>query len=411
MDVLKKIFVSLIFVFVSNCLLASTAHGKDQAAIVIIAVGDFYALNGAKIKRNLKRRSEIFVGDTLVTGKKGQGQVRFIDGAVVSLRPDTKLRINDYHYGDGKGSENSVLTLIRGGFRTITGAIGKEHYKVHSNLATIGIRGTHYEAVIAEQQMYVALWQGGVTVKNGAGQIDLGLGASYNFAQVSAADKLPKGLLSPPTAIMNNKQPAIAPSLSKNKKSSGGKDGKQQMRTALAAFATSDKDTEQALLASNLATADAPVSLVSDADGSTIESDISSAISWLADEPTANMPTSGSYTYATVTSLDASSSVGAISGFNMNVGVDFAAATITGNMTFTTGGGYWDVAFDGAPNGAVFDVQVDSGNSTIDGLDPIDGNINGVFTGTNAEAVAGGFDLHQVSDPSINAEGLFIVTQ
>jgi len=412
MDVLKRIFVSLIFVFVSNCLLASTAHGKDQAAIVIIAAGDFYALNGAKIKRNLKRRSEIFVGDTLVTGKNGQGQVRFIDGAVVSLRPETKLRINDYRYGDGKGSENSVLTLIRGGFRTITGAIGKEHYKVHSNLATIGIRGTHYEAVIAGQQMYVALWQGGVTVKNGGGQIDLGLGASYNFAQVSAANKPPKGLLSPPTAIINNKQPAIAPSLSKNKKSSARKDGKGKTRTELASFATSGKDTEQALLASNLTMADAPASLVTDADGSAIEPDVTSAISWLGAEPTANMPTSGFSTYANVTSLDASSSLGEISGFSMSANVDFAAATIAGTMTFTAGGTHdWYVEFNGAPNGAVFDVQVDSGASLINSTDNIDGDITGVFTGTNAEAVTGGFDLHQVDDTSVNAQGLFVVTQ
>ena len=404
MDILKRLFVSLIFVFVSNCLLASTAHGKDQAAIVIIAAGDFYAINEAKLKRSLKRRSEIFVGDTLVTGNNGQGQVRFIDGAVVSLRPDTQLRINDYRYGDGKGRENSVMTLIKGGFRTITGAIGKEHYKVHSSLATIGIRGTHYEAVIAEQEMYVALWQGGVTVQNEAGQIDLGLGAPYNFAKVSAIDKVPKGLVSPPTMIMNNKQPAIAPSLAKDKKTSS--DGKDKGQTQLASFNPStNKTTQPSSL--TLASANDMPTLPNDRNGVPIEPDITSTSDWLA-EPTANMPTTGSANY-NVSSFSGSSSVGAISGFTMNANVDFAAATINGNMTFTAGGGFWSVAYNGAPNGSAFDVQVNSGASLIDGSQYIDGDISGIFTGANADAVSGGFDLHQVSDPSINAQGQFVL--
>ena len=93
----------------------------------------------------------------------------------------------------------------------------------------------------------------------------------------------------------------------------------------------------------------------------------------------------------------------------MNANVDFAAATITGNMTFTTGGGFWDVAYNGSPNGAVFDVQVDSGSSLIDGLNNIDGDISGVFTGSSAEAISGGFDLHKVIDPNVNVQGQFVL--
>ena len=408
MDILKRLVVSLLFIFVSNCLLASTAYGKDQAAIVIIAAGDFYAINEAKVKRTLKRRSEIFVGDTLVTGSNGQGQVRFIDGAVVSLRPDTKIRINDYRYGDGEGRENSVLTLIKGGFRTITGAIGKEHYKVHSSLATIGIRGTHYEAVIAENQMYVALWQGGVTVQNEAGQIDLGLGAPYNFAQVTGVDKVPKGLAAPPTMIMNNKQPAISPSLSDKDKESDGKDKGQ---TEVASFGASVNETEQP---SSISLASADLSaLPNERNGLAIEPDISSTGDWLA-EPTVNMPTTGSATYSSVSSFSGSSSLGAISNFGMTATVDFAAATIGGSMDFQTSiGGTrdWHVEFNGAPSGAVFDVQIDTVNSTFDSVNNVDGNITGIFTGANADAVSGGFDVHQISDPSINAEGLFVVKQ
>lgn len=107
-----------------------TATGKDGA------------------ERSLRRRSYVRQGDTLSTGKKGGAQVKFNDGARIALRRDSSLRIDEYHWqGAEDGSEKAVMSLVKGGFRTITGAIGKvnkTNYRVNSPFATIGIRGTHY---------------------------------------------------------------------------------------------------------------------------------------------------------------------------------------------------------------------------------------------------------------------------
>ena len=98
--------------------------------------------------RVLRRRSYIRQGDTLTTDIKGGAQVRFNDGAQIALRRDSSLRIDEYRWqGREDGQEKAILNLVKGGFRTITGAIGKvnkANYRVSTPFATIGIRGTHY---------------------------------------------------------------------------------------------------------------------------------------------------------------------------------------------------------------------------------------------------------------------------
>ena len=205
-----RILSSIILTAYLGLLLNHDASADDSmAGVVIVASGKFFATKDNQSSRVLKRRSKIYVGETLVTGGSTKAQVRFIDGAVISLRPHSELRIEDYRYSkDKKKADSSVLTLLKGGFRTITGAVGKENYKVQSSLATIGIRGTHYEAVIAETGFFVGVWKGGVTVKNQAGQIDLGMGADFNYARIQTAKTNPVGLLSAPAEIINT-QPAI----------------------------------------------------------------------------------------------------------------------------------------------------------------------------------------------------------
>ncbi|MBZ0145455.1 MAG: FecR family protein [Rhodocyclaceae bacterium] len=88
-------------------------------------------------------------GDTVVTGANGHAQLLMADQALISLRPDSTLRFETYRFaGKEDGSEKGILGLIKGGFRTLTGLIGranKSNYQVRTPTATIGIRGTDHE--------------------------------------------------------------------------------------------------------------------------------------------------------------------------------------------------------------------------------------------------------------------------
>lgn len=122
--------------------------GGEEVGHVIAASGLLKARGGDGSERELKRRSPIYRADTLWVGDNGFLQLRFTDGALVSLRPGSELKVKEYRFeGKEDGSEKAVFDLVKGGLRTITGAIGRsnqENYQVETPVATIGIRGTHY---------------------------------------------------------------------------------------------------------------------------------------------------------------------------------------------------------------------------------------------------------------------------
>lgn len=99
--------------------------------------------------RTLNRQSEVDKGDTLNTEKDSYVQVKFADGGVVTLKPNTRLKIENYNF-DAKEptKDSSTLSLLKGGLRMISGLIGHrgnaDAFKANTATATIGVRGTTF---------------------------------------------------------------------------------------------------------------------------------------------------------------------------------------------------------------------------------------------------------------------------
>lgn len=173
------------------------------AGKVVIAAGDVFAVNAQDERRQLQRRSDIFEGDTLVTGEDGRLQLRFEDNAILALRANSQLRISEYHGPTDGQNERVLMDLLGGGFRTISGSFGKsdrDAYQVRTPNASIGIRGTHYEAVFESDTLSVGVYEGGISLTNDQGTLNLGLDSEFVFAQVQAGN-LPQGLLNPPANL------------------------------------------------------------------------------------------------------------------------------------------------------------------------------------------------------------------
>ncbi|MBI5431106.1 MAG: FecR domain-containing protein [Nitrosomonadales bacterium] len=97
----------------------------------------------------LAPKSEVFAGDMLITAKDSYAQVKMNDGTQMTLRPNSNLRIEAFQFNrETPQTDNAVLRLLKGGFRTVTGLIGKrgnaDAYKLRAAAATIGIRGTDF---------------------------------------------------------------------------------------------------------------------------------------------------------------------------------------------------------------------------------------------------------------------------
>lgn len=151
-------------------LLAGGAQAAG-AAKVDFALGDVAAVRADGTRRPLARGAEVQAGETVDTGS-GRTQLRFSDGAMVSLQPQTQFRIDAYEFkGETDGSEKGFFSLLKGAMRTITGAIGKadrKAYRLDTAVATIGIRGTEY-AVAYGRSITVTTNSGLIEVCNQGG--------------------------------------------------------------------------------------------------------------------------------------------------------------------------------------------------------------------------------------------------
>jgi hypothetical protein len=142
-----------------------------NAGRVDFAVGDVRALAADGRSRPLTKGATFDSGDTIETGD-GRAQLRFTDGAQVSLQPGSQFRIDDYRFaGKADGSEKGVFSLLKGGLRTITGWVGRtnrDNYKVTTAVATIGIRGTEYSLNYGNS-ITVTTGEGIIEICNAAG--------------------------------------------------------------------------------------------------------------------------------------------------------------------------------------------------------------------------------------------------
>ncbi|NKB35266.1 MAG: hypothetical protein GKR91_19385 [Pseudomonadales bacterium] len=178
-------------------------ENDNPAGHIIVVSGEVVARDTAGSARELRRRSSIFVGDTIFTSASASAQMRMADQAIISLKESTEFAIVAYQYEEDPETDVSALELIEGGFRTITGAIGEQNRDSYvttiGQLATIGIRGTDYEVVITPQgEIFTGVYEGGTNIANAVGDLDLGLGADYDFGLVPDAETPPEGLIARP---------------------------------------------------------------------------------------------------------------------------------------------------------------------------------------------------------------------
>jgi len=143
----KAIFRALCGMFL--CVIASTASAQVIGRAILV-IGDVSVMRNG-VETPLSRNAGVFSGDLVKTGPSSNAQLRMEDNSLIALRPRTELRIDEFKYsGKEDGSERGFFSLLRGGFRAVTGAVGRlnrENYKVSSPTATIGIRGTHFTLV------------------------------------------------------------------------------------------------------------------------------------------------------------------------------------------------------------------------------------------------------------------------
>ncbi len=169
-------------------MLSPVAPAATVAGQVIVASGEVAAVTPSGESRPLARKSEFYSGEILKTGADSRAQVKFIDNALLSLKPNSELRVDDYRFDPANKDNNaSVMTLVKGGLRTITGIISKQKpdaYRINTPVASIGVRGTDLELTLDKSGLKVCFWGGAGFVLNETGPRNLGADTPDKCARI-----------------------------------------------------------------------------------------------------------------------------------------------------------------------------------------------------------------------------------
>jgi len=182
-----------------------------SAGVIEYQFGNVVAVAEGKAPRPLSLHSKVEAGETIKTAEGSSARIRFEDSSQITLKPNSELVINSVRYQADKPAIDAFsVNLLKGGLRAITGLVAlrnRESVKVGAEVATIGIRGTHFglqlcaagncdslktqDGAPMKDGLYTDVADGKISLTNNAGSLDIGEG---EFAYVASADVLPQKL-------------------------------------------------------------------------------------------------------------------------------------------------------------------------------------------------------------------------
>jgi len=370
---------------------------EDTAGKTIVARGQVNAKN-LQQSRKLIRRSPVYLLDTVATGSNSNTQLRMIDGGLLSLQQQTQLIVAAYQF-DQETNEGSVsLNLLKGGLRTVTGALktGVDQYKMQTPVASIGVRGTHYEAELVQGSLYLSVWDGAIDVQVTVGskpmKFSLGEHEDYKFAIVHANGeveftlKVPKVFSQGHSLAMLSEPLLNVAQTSKQEQLIKEEYPQRYLSNTDESISNEEFDQTGKILFDN-----------DDIWGSLIPT-----------SPDVITQLSGTVTFDQILEQSIVSNSGAITDLSMNMTVNFDTARVpTGQLSFNDTNGQWFAVFNGIINADALEININfaSYNNNL-----VDGSINGLFL-NNGSQIFGDFSLTQINNPVNNAGGSFLLVE
>lgn len=135
---------------------------------VTMTIGQAMAVQADGTTVALQRGSKVRAGDRIETAEGGHVHIRFVDGALVSVRPTSRLVVEDYQYN----ASNVALSLVRfrlekGITRAISGAAAegaRDRFRLNTPLVAIGVKGTDFVVRTWADQTVAAVNQGAIVM-------------------------------------------------------------------------------------------------------------------------------------------------------------------------------------------------------------------------------------------------------
>jgi hypothetical protein len=155
---------ALVWILGLMATLATTLAFANATATTVS--GTVSAQTGSAASRVVRQGDTLRAGDTVSTGPASSAVLKFEDGQIAALGPNSRMVIQAFEYNAQAKTGNIVLNLLSGGMRAITGLIGKaspEKVTYRAGNYTIGIRGTTVDIATTAGNVVVTVNEGSIT--------------------------------------------------------------------------------------------------------------------------------------------------------------------------------------------------------------------------------------------------------
>lgn len=191
-DRLTPLSLAVLLLGAGLCLWGSSALAAAAGQVQFVA-GPVQLDRGGRSQAVVKG-AQVEAGDVLRSGPTGQAQIRFTDGGVMALYPQSQISIGAYSDSAlaGSGEDRFAVRFVQGALRAVTGKIGQRNpqsYQVITPTAVVGIRGTAFKIFMnAEGEVEVSGEHNTIEVCTDAGCVEV---KPREAVRVPSAEQLP----------------------------------------------------------------------------------------------------------------------------------------------------------------------------------------------------------------------------
>lgn len=146
-----------------------SAHAQAGANVgeVSLVLGKAYLKSG-DTQSAIRVGTIIKVNDQVITQSNGHVHIRFVDEALVSVRPDSTLEIQRYDFNPNSPKDTSIkLNLLEGVTRAISGDgahAARDRFRLNTPIAAIGVRGTDFVVSASGQSVRALVNEGAIVM-------------------------------------------------------------------------------------------------------------------------------------------------------------------------------------------------------------------------------------------------------
>ncbi len=166
---LSRVWGMVIALLMAGVLLGfgSLAQAAQVVGEVTLTIGKSH-IDRAEGAAEPQKGGSVQEGDVIRTSDNGHVHIRFIDGARVSVRPNSVFRIHEFKYSPADPAASVVrLSLDSGEARSISGAAAqaaKDRFRLNTPLVAIGVKGTDFVTQVSKDVIRVTVNQGAIVM-------------------------------------------------------------------------------------------------------------------------------------------------------------------------------------------------------------------------------------------------------